>query len=210
MPKLDFGNALAGGITGAGTGSMFGPIGTGVGGLVGAAAGLFGKKKKKKPKIVSTLDPKQQELYDQHIAGIQGQGPFAGLYNFDADAANTNFDQNVARKAYRGFQENIIPGITGQFRKDNTFNSSYTGEALSRAGRDVQEGLDALRSDFVYRGEQDALNRRADATNSVLNMQTQAYSPRQQTASPIDQILGSLGPDAANWLKDYLKSSAGR
>ena len=205
MAKLNASNAASGAISGATAGSTFGPWGAAAGGLVGGIMGLFGSKKKKKPKTRSTLDPQQQALYNDYIASIRGGGPLAGMYDFDTQGYNNVFDQTVARPAYRNFQENIIPGITGQFRNKNIMNSSYTGESLSRAGRDVQENLDAQRSANIFSGQQQANQNRINAIQSALGLQTFAVEkPQKSTPNAIDQILSSLGPRAGEWLSDYL------
>lgn len=204
MASYDFGSALGTAATGAATGSLFGAPGTIAGAGLGFVSGLFGskKKKKKKPKPISTLDPQQQGLYDEYVNGLRGQGPMAGQYNFDANAANQNFDLNYSRPAYRNFRENIIPDITSQFRNRNTQNSSYAGQALARAGRDVQESLDAQRSNYLYQGEQNAFNRRQKGVENALGTTTFDYqTPAPQQKSGIDQILNSLGPAAGEWLK---------
>jgi hypothetical protein len=208
---VNFGGGLSGAASGAAIGSSFGPIGTGVGAAVGGIAGLFGgKKKKKKPKPVSTLDPQQQGLYNDYVGSLRGQGPLKDLYNYDVNQANQVFDANTARPAYRGFQENIIPNITGQFRQNNLMNSSYTGEALGRAGRNVQENLDALRAQQNFAGQQGAQQSKQDALNKILNMQTFANSvPQERAPSTIDQILGSVAPQAGNFFADFLKPRAG-
>lgn len=203
----DVGTGLSGGLSGAGTGfAIGGPVGAGIGFVAGATSGFFGKKKKKKPKSISTLDPQQQQLYNEYISSLRGEGPHSSLFNYDAEGANANFDKNVGRPAYRKFEENVIPGITGQFRKGNIGNSSYTGEALSRAGRDVQENLDALRSDMQFQGQQNANTNKQNAINSILNMQTTAQQkPGPQQPSTIDQILNSLGPVAGDMFADAVK-----
>lgn len=202
----NFGAGAAGAVTGAQLGSSFGPIGTGVGAVAGGIMGLFGsKKKKKKPKRISSLDSQQQELYRQKYDALQGKGQFADMYNFNPEAANQNFDQNVARPAYRDFQEKAIPSITGQFRGNNIMNSSYTGSALANAGRDVQESLDAKRANMIYQGSQDAMKRKYDSIDNMLNMQTFAYQrPQESPGTPVDQILNTAGGAAGNWFADYL------
>ncbi len=218
MAKLDFGGGVSGAVSGATTGASIGSIipgvgtaiGGAVGGLVGGIASLFGKKKKKKPKPISTLDPQQQALYKDYVSSIRGQGPFSDLYNYDTQGANQNFDANVSRPAYRNFQENIIPGITGQFRNNNLQNSTYTGEALGRAGRNVQENLDAQRSNMIFNGQQQAQQNKQNAIQNVLGTQTFAYSkPGPQNPSTIDQILGSLGGASGEWIADFLKKPSG-
>jgi len=85
-------------------------------------------------------------------------------------------------------------------------NSSYSGEALSRAGRDVQENLDGLRSQNIFQGQQQANQNKTNGINSVLNTQTFAYmQPGEQPAgSVIDQILGSIGPAAGKFVANAL------
>ena len=215
MAKYDWGQAATGAASGAATGSAFGPYGTAAGAVIGGAVGLFGskKKKKKKAKQISTLDPQQQKLYGDYVKSIRGEGPMADMYNFDAEGYNSVFDQTIGRPAYRNFQENIIPGITGQYRQNNLMNSSYSAEALSRAGRDVQENLDAQRSANIFQGQQQSNINKQNAINNILGMQTFAYEqPGPEKKSGIDQILGSIGPQAGEWFADYLgnkKSSMG-
>lgn len=168
----------------------------------GAVSGLFGLNKKKKPKRRSTLDPQQQALYQDYVDSIRGTGPMADMYNFDENAANQNFDKNVSRPAYRNFQENIIPGITGQFRSNNLGTSSYTGEALGRAGRDVQEGLDARRSDMIFQGQNQAKQNKMNATQNILGMTT--FDWQMPPKSTLDTILESVGPAAAKYASQYM------
>lgn len=198
MAKYSVASGLSGAASGAAIGSSIMPgIGTGVGALAGGIAGLFGSKKKKKKRL-STLDPEQRALRQQQIDALYGQGDFANLYAFDPQRANANFDATIARPSYRNFQENVIPSITGQYRNQGLFNSSYTGQALGRAGRDVQEDLDAQRMDYIYRGEQAANTAKQNALNSLLGMQTFNYS--QPGASSTDQILNQIAPSAAKYL----------
>lgn len=216
MAKYSAASGLTGALGGAATGAQLGSIVPGIGtaigavggGLIGGVAGLFGSKKKKtkKPKQLSTFDPMQQQLYQQYMQSLTGNGPFSDLYNFNAEQANQAFDANVSRPAYRSFRENVIPQITGQFRQGNLMNSSYAGDALSRAGRDVQENLDAQRSAMQFQGQQQSQASKQNAINSLLNTQSFAYSkPGEQKPSTIDQILNSVAPSAGEWFADYLR-----
>jgi hypothetical protein len=210
MASYDLGSAASGAMSGGQLGAPFGAPGIAIGSTIGGLAGLFGsKKKRRKNKQISTLDKQQQELYGQHMAGLRGEGPMAGMYNFDTQGANQNFDQNVSRPAYRNFQENIIPGITGQFRQGNLQNSSYTGEALGRAGRNVQENLDAQRSNMIFQGQQQANQNRMGGIENALNRQTFATQrPSERAPGGINQILEKLAPDAGEWFSNYLKGFA--
>lgn len=174
----------------------------GMGALGGGLLGLFGRKKKK-PKKISTLDPTQQKLYDQYAQALMGKGgQFGDLFNFDADQAKDVFQKMYAQPAYQNFQEQVVPGITGQFRGGNLQNSSYLGGALSKAGTDVQKNLDAQMANMLYQGQQDAVNRRINGINNIMNMQTFAY--QQPQPDMFDQIIGGFAQGAGKVAANYL------
>ncbi len=215
MAKYDFSQGASGALSGAASGAAIGSvvpgIGTGIGAaggaLIGGISSLFGSKKKKtKPKRLNTFDPQQQQLYQQYISSLTGKGPLADMYNYNPEQANQNFDANVSRPAYRNFEENIVPTVTGQFRQGGLMNSSYAGDALARRGRDVQENLDAQRSNMHYLGQQNTQASRQNAINSILGTQSFAYSkPGAKQPGAIDQILGSVAPAAGEWFANYLR-----
>ncbi len=210
MSKYNTSTAASGALTGAATGfAIGGPWGAAAGGLIGGAAGLFGSKKKKRKRI-STLDPQQQALYDDYVKSIRGEGPFSDMFNYDVEGANANFEKNVSRPAYRQYRENVIPSITGQFRNSNIGNSSYTGEALARSGRDVQENLDAQRSNMIFQGQQQANQNRIAGMNTILGTKTFDY--QEPGGNSIDNILNQVAPEAGkyvfNYLADQRKASA--
>ncbi len=205
MPKVDYGNVASGVLAGAATGSAFGPIGSAVGGLGGGLLGLFSKRKKKKK--ISTLDKNQTDLYDKYTQGINGKGDFAGLFNFDSKSASDLFTKTTAQPAYKNFKENVIPGITGQFRGGNLQNSSYLAGALSKAGTDVQTNLDNQLAQMLHKGQEDSVNRRINGLNGILNMQTFAYEKPQNTAidNATQAFAGGAGQVAGNKFAEYLK-----
>lgn len=205
----DYTGAATGALSGAGTGfAIGGPIGAAVGGLAGGAAGLFGKKKKKKR---STFDKNQQQLHSEQYGAFHGEGPLSDLYSYDPEQANQVFDQTIGRKAQRDFQENTIPGLTGAFRSNGLQNSSYLGESLSKAGRDVQESLDALRSKYLYEEQSNAKNAKRNAINEYQNRTTFDVDVGQKNFD-ISSILNSISPEMKAGLKDYFsgeKATAG-
>ena len=204
MAKFSAGSAASGAASGALTGfSAGGPVGGAIGGVVGGVAGLFGSKKKKKKRI-STLDKKQQQLNDYQHQSILGEGPLADLYNYDPQKANSVFDQNIGNPAYRNFQENIIPAITGQFRNQGLQNSSYVGGALGKAGRDVQENLNAKRSDYLYNTENAARTSKQNAVENLQNRNTFGFNNGQgQPGFNIQSVLDSITPEAISGIKNY-------
>jgi len=188
----NLGTGAAGAASGAATGSLFGAPGAVVGGITGGLLGLFGtSSKKKKPKKLSTLDPTQQGIYNDYAKALQGGGgQFGDLFNFNADQLKDVFQKMYADPQYQNFNENVVPGITGAFRGGNIQNSSYTGGALAKAGRDVQNNLNAHLSQMLYQGQQDAINRRVQGINNILNTQTFAYEQPQASAG--DNAFGAL------------------
>lgn len=214
MAKANWGGGTSGALSGATTGASIGSIipgvgtaiGGAVGGLFGGIAGLFGSKKKKKKKKVSTLDPMQQELNKSQYDSILGKGPLADLYNYDPQAANDVFSKTIANPAYRDFQEKLAPEITGQFRGQGLQNSSYVGDALAKAGRNVQESLDARRAEYLYGEQQGARNAKRSAVENLQNRQTFAYDKRAPSGGGIDSILNSITPDAIKGLQDIFGS----
>ncbi len=205
MAKYSTGAGLSGAISGGTTGAAIGgPIGAGIGALGGFAAGLFGSKKKKKKKKLSTMDKRQQQLNEAQHQSIFGEGPLADLYNYNPQAANEVFDKTIGNPAYRNFQENIVPTITGQFRNQGLQNSSYVGGALGKAGRDVQENLNAQRAQYLYGKEQAAQSAKQNAVNSLQDRTTFDYNGAPaQSGFDINEILGSITPEAISGLKNF-------
>lgn len=202
MPKTNWTSGATGALSGAATGTAIGgPIGGAIGGIVGGAAGLFGGGRKKKKRI-STLDKRQQKLNEQQHDSILGEGPLADLYNYDPDAANAVFDKTIANPAYRKFKEDLAPGITGQFRSQGLQNSSYAGDALSKVARDIQESLDAQRSQYMYGEQKDARNAKRGAVENLQNRQTFALDTAAPTGGfDIGSVLGSISPEMIEQFK---------
>lgn len=201
--------ALSGASTGATIGSVIPGVGTaigaGIGGLVGGVAGLFGGKKKKKKKV-SSLDKRQQELNKQQHEAVLGKGPLADLYNYDPEAANAVFDQNIARKAYRDLNESAIPSVTGQFRNQGLMNSSYAGDAIGKLTRDVQENLDAQRTQYLYGEQKDARTAKRSAVEGLQNRQTFAYDTSAGNSGfDINSVLKSVTPEMTDQIANYFK-----
>jgi hypothetical protein len=205
--------AISGASTGATVGSVIPGVGTavgaGVGALVGGVGGLFGKKKKKKK--VSTLDKKQQKLNEEQYQALYGEGPLADLYSYDPEAANAVFDQNIARVAYRDLNERAIPSVTGQFRSQGLMNSSYAGDAVAKLARDVQENLDAQRTQYLYGEQKDARTAKRSAVENLQNRNTFAYDTAAQSGGfDINQVLNSITPEMTDQIANYFKSKAAK
>lgn len=199
---VNYGGAATGAASGASAGlSIGGPWGAAIGGLVGGAAGLFGGGRKKRKKL-STFDKRQKELNKLQHKSILGKGPLADLYNYDPQAANAVFEKNIANPAYRSFKEDLAPSITGQFRNEGLMTSSYAGDALSKAARDVQESLDAKRAAYLYNEQSQAREAKRNAVENLQNRTTFDWD----TSAPsggfnIDSILKSVSPELLGKIK---------
>ena len=204
MAKLDLGGAASGGASGAAFGGSVGGLpGAALGGLFGSVAGLFGKKRKAKKR--STMDKRQQMINEQQQQGILGKGPLADLYNYDPEQANAVFDKTIGRPAYRNFEENIIPKITGEFRGQGLMRSSYAGDALSKAGRDVQEGLDAKRAETLYGEQKEARGARRNAVENYQNRTNFDYDTADQGGMNIDNIIKSIPKEVLDAIASRIK-----
>lgn len=213
---VDWTGGATGAIGGASTGATLGSVipglgtaaGAGVGGLVGGIAGLFGNKRKKKNKL-SSFDKRQEQLNQQQYNSILGKGPLADLYDYDPEAANAVFDKNIADPAYRKYQEDLAPKITGQFRSAGLQNSSYAGDALAKTARDLQEGLDAKRAEYLYGEQKDARTAKRSAVENLQNRQTFAYDTAAGTnrGFDINSILKSITPGMTDQLVNYFNKN---
>lgn len=201
----DWGGGLSGAGSGAITGASVGGVpGAIAGGVIGGLGGLFGKRRKKKR--LSAYDKKQQELYDIEHQAILGEGPLADLYNYSPEKANAVFEQTIANPAYRNFQEKLAPQITGQFRNAGLMNSSYAGDALSRTARDIQESLNAQRSQYLYGQELNAQNAKRNAIQNIQNRSTFAYDKSAPSGGfDINSILNQITPERVDQFKDWWK-----
>lgn len=205
----DWGAAASGAASGAVAGSTFGPWGAAVGGVVGGAAGLFSKKKKKKKR--SSLDKRQQKLNEEQYAALHGDGPFADLYNYNPEMANKVFDETIANPAYRKFHEELAPGVTGQFRSKGLMHSSYAGDAVARLARDIQENLNAQRSNYLYGKEQSAQQAKQNAMENYQNRQTFAYDNSPQSGGfNMNDFTDLLTPENVRNIKQWYNTPGGK
>lgn len=183
-------------------------------GLGSAAAGLVGGalKKKKKPKRLPTMSPEQQRLYEAGLQAAYGQGgPLADLYApYDYEQAQDVFQRNVADPALERFREQVIPGISGQFRSGNLGESSYYGDALARGGRDVQRNLDAQMAQYLQQGEEANKSRRMQGVQNLYGQQSFAYQAPQEDpwSSAFSGGMDLIGQYTGNF-DPYARASGG-
>lgn len=205
MGKYDVGEGASGAAQGASTGfAAGGPVGGVVGGVIGAAKGFFGKKKRKK----GHLEKRQKKLNKEQYDAFHGEGPLADLYNYDPEKANANFDQNIGRLAYRDLNEKAIPAVTGQFRNEGLMRSSYAGDAIAKLARDVQESLDAQRTNYQFGLEQEARNAKRQGLENYQNRSAPVKANKQGGGGGGGGFGNFITPENVNSAWNAIDSSA--
>lgn len=205
---FDIDQIIKGATGGAAAGSAIPFLGSAMGGILGGLGGLFGGKKRYKQQ--TTLTGNQQQANKDQFGSFYNQGPFADLYNYNPEMANTVFDQTRFNPAMRNWNEGIVPKITGQFRGDNMMQSSYAGDALARSGRDLTETLEGQRNQYLYGLESEARSAKRKALEDYQNRSMFKYdtNPQQNTASQVVDALSDpekrqqlLGMLPSSWVK---------
>ena len=82
-------------------------------------------------------------------------------------------------------------------------NSSYAGDALAKLARDVQEDLDARRTQYLYGEQQDARNARRNAINSIQGRSTFNYDTSPRQGFNIDSILNQVTPERIDLIRQW-------
>lgn len=173
--------------------------------MLGIAVGLknlFSKSSSSSPKKLGNMSQNQQQLFDQLLEGVMGGGPLSSLLGpFNPEQATDAFNQNVRNPAMQSFQEQVVPTIAGQFRKGNLGQSASFENALSRAGRDVQTGLDAQLASMLNQGQQQSDTQRLNAILGITNRDTFNYQKPQ--AGFFDSLLSGAGPAVGKGMADF-------
>ena len=121
---------------------------------------LFGKKGKTKQ--ISTLTPEQKQLMELINEGLtSGEGPFGDLFGgFNQE----QFDEGIAKPAFKMFQEDVLPQIQEKFIAGNQVLGSGMRRGQLKAGVDLQDKLAQL----MYQAQQDQQKNKLAGINSIL------------------------------------------
>lgn len=149
-------NIMSGAGTGATIGSTFGPWGTVAGGIIGGAAGGFFGNKNKPTK----RQKQQQELVDQLLASLSGNGQYSDLFNMDEAA----FQKSYVEPAKSMFRNQIAPQIEQQYIASGQQRGTGLEDTLSRAGVE----MDQLLNQQYAQMQQQAQERKLNAMNYIL------------------------------------------
>ena len=118
---------------GAAVGSIFGPIGSLVGGGLGSIAGGL-MSSRPKP---TDMQNQQKELVDQLLASLKGDGPYSDLFNVNEESFNKGFrDPAMAQ-----FKNQIAPQIQQQYIAAGQQRGTGMEDSLARAGVDMDQML---------------------------------------------------------------------
>ena len=229
MPKPNWGGAASGAATGGGIGSVFGPVGTGIGAVGGGILGLlgFGGDKKVKSNKSSgqsnfygqnnnisqlpTGTQQQQQFGSQDLIGLlqqmMGKGGGLNLANqYDQNllgggegGAQGAFEQ-FSNPYWEQFQSKIAPQIAEKYAGRGALSSSAFGQALGGAVADLQSQLAQVFSGLQSNAAQRQQNQFQGLSNTGLGYSPFAYNEQE----------GSSGSLISNALTEFLKSDAGK
>jgi len=163
----DWGSIASGAGKGAATGATIGSVipgigtavGTGLGGIIGGiGGGLLGRENKQTP-----MQEKQQELIDQLLGSLNGQGPYSNLFNVD----EASFQKSYVDPMKQKFQSQIAPQIQQSFIASGQQRETGMEGNLTRAGVD----MDQLLNQQYAQMQQGAMNRQSNMMGSILGME---------------------------------------
>ena len=201
---FNFGQGLAGGLTGAGMGSMFGPFGAAAGGGLGFLGGAFGGGRSggdrfKKHSVLTggqegVLQNLLQQLSPQGQLG-QGYGQaLSGMQDFmdpSSEAMSRFADPHM-----RQFQQQTVPGLGERFAgmggsaTGGGLSSSGFGQALGGAGANLQSQLAGMKTGLQRQAMGDVMDQYRGMTQQGLG--TQAFRFEAPGMGGIQQLLSTL------------------
>lgn len=151
------------------------------------------------------LQKTQRHLVDQVISSLTGNGPFKDLFSSDENT----FLKSFVSPAQSLFRNQIAPQIQQQYIASGQQRGTGLDDQLLRAGVD----LDSLLNQHMYSFQQDALNRKQNAINSILGSGAGAANDTtagQDIMSSLGGFLSSTGfsDNISNIFKDQNKSTA--
>ena len=139
-----------------------------------ALGGLFGRKKNKE----TPIQTQQRSAIDEILAGIKGEGPFAGLFAADQDT----FQKSYVDPAKSMFEKQIAPQIQQEFIASGQQRGTGLEDTLSRAGVDLDMALAQQYGQF----QESAQQRQLGALGGILG-QAPGVGPDQSRGSAAGQ-----------------------
>jgi hypothetical protein len=185
----NWGQGVASGTTGALAGSQFGPVGTGIGGILGLLGG-FGSTSKDKLKQLPTMTPGQQKILDQLSSLLGPQGGLGSGYGESLDLLRDYLDpsgqsfQKFADPYMREFEQQTVPMLAERFAgmgggMGGGLSSSGFGQALGAAGGNLQSQLAALKAQLASGAAQQLMGQYGSMTGQALGARPFGYQFQQ-------------------------------
>jgi hypothetical protein len=144
------------------------------------------------------IQRRQRKLIDKLLGSLDGEGPYSDLFNADEDA----FQKSFVEPAQSMFRNQIAPQIQQQSIASGQQRGTGLDDQLLRAGVD----LDSMLNQQYYQFNQDALNRKQGAMNSILGSGSGAPNTPSFGQNLGSAVGGYLGGDA---FKEFTKDATG-
>lgn len=170
------------------------PAVTSIGGAYLAGSGAYKRTRTQK---------KNQRTIDDILAGLQGEGPYADLYQMDENA----FQKSYVDPAKATFQNQIAPQIQQSYIASGLQRGTGLDDSLTRAGVDLDQMLNAAYMDYMNNVQ----DRRSNALTQILG--TDVGGQNMSSSNRWNQAIGGYltSPQFQkdlNWAEDYAKDAA--
>lgn len=187
---MRLGNILSGALSGGTVGSFFGPIGTGLGALLGGVGGLSGSGRRNADELrqYQKYTPQQQAYRNNMLSQVQGLTPSGFDYLRGILSNDPSAFEDYEAPAMQQFQEEIIPSILERFSGMGARSSSALNQTLGRAGQTLSTNLNAQRQ----QARQNALEQLMRLAGVGLEEQTTPYIYKTPTTG-FNQLLEGGG-----------------
>jgi hypothetical protein len=114
---------------------------------------------------MSRLTGGQEDLLNNLMMGLQGQGSMAGLFGVDPEF----FQQSFVDPAMRQFEQRTAPAIQQRFIASGGARGSNVQDSLTRAGADMQGQLNQTLAGLINQAQNRAMQ------GAQLGLGTQAF-----------------------------------
>lgn len=141
------------------------------------------------------IQRKQRKLIDKMLSSLEGNGPYADLYNFDENT----YQKSFVEPALAQYRNQIAPQIQQQFIAGGQQRGTGLDDQLLRAGID----LDAMLNQYMFQAQEGAQNRKQNALSGILGAGSGGTSGQSVGQAAQQGAAGYLSSDA---FTDTLKS----
>jgi len=165
--------------------------------LQAASLGAQYLGRNKQPDQFSTVNPQQQELLQQLLSGVQGQGGSFGYLN--PQTQSQNFQQYVADPTMQRFMNRTVPGIQQKYAGIGQLRGTNAGDDILRSGADIESELARLQFQAMQGSQEQGLQAALGLLNKPLFNQN--LTPE---SDPLNDILKGFSSGLPNSLTQLL------